>query len=591
MNGTKLVSGLTAALGAWLIAQNVGIGTSSPDSRLHVHNPSGTPATRVGHFENLNDAGNNNGVLIRTARAGTDAYILDARSGTGAAPASRLYVRADGNVGIGTTSPDFGLDVEKGTGRTFAKFGNHHPLYVTADRPNIGFNLYFDNNWRFGKGSAGHYGGVISVDPATGNMSIHTSNSGNAGNTATLTERVTILQNGNVGIGVTNPGFGLDVEKGTGYTFAKFGNHHPLYVTADRPNIGFNLYFDNNWRFGKGSMEHYGGVISVNPATGTMSIFTSNSGNAGNVATLTERVTILQNGNVGIGWTNPTVRLEVAGRGLADYGWETKVHFVTAQAGTDLGTQINNLLNVYDCVCLVLPRNTTWTWNTQVFIRGGKSLVIIPANWQWGETYRNTGVVINITQPVIYDDGVGACWLGQQTKDVSKLILGNGARATITGVRINVSICDNRPYHCWGNTRGIFGLNGGGAEFTGGAFTNRAGESDTKLILSHVTIVTTEPVLAAGLYSIGYVWFVGVPDPNNTNDPNANNPLGIFRAGSCASTPNPLRVIRTDNGWDNTAMGCFVFVNMRPLWLKSGTNRVPGALTLSSGSGWVIYSD
>ena len=60
MNGTKLVSGLTAALGAWLVAQNVGIGTSSPDSRLHVHNPSGATATRVGRFENLNNAANNN---------------------------------------------------------------------------------------------------------------------------------------------------------------------------------------------------------------------------------------------------------------------------------------------------------------------------------------------------------------------------------------------------------------------------------------------------------------------------------------------------------------------------------------------------
>jgi hypothetical protein len=396
-----------------------------------------------------------------------------------------------------------------------------------------------------------------------------------------------------VGIGTTSPGFGLDVEKGTGATFAKFGNQHPLYVTAAWPNIGFNLYYDSGWRFGKGSSGHYGGVIGVNPSTGTMSVYTSNSGNAGNVATLTERVTILQNGNVGIGLTNPAVRLEVAGRGVAHYGWETKVYIANltaADATTDLGTHINNLLNVYDCVYLILPRNTTWTWNTQVWIRGGKSLAIMPAGWGWGETHLNTQVVINITQPVTYNDGHGACWLGQQTKDVSKLTLGNGARVTITGVRINVSICDNKPYHCWGTTRGIFGVGGGGGEFSYGFFTNRAGESDTKLILSHVTIVTTEPVLAAGERGIGYVWFAGVPDPTN-NNPDAGNPIGIFRATSCASTPNPLQVVRTDNGWDPTAMECFLFVSMRQSWLKPNTTRASGALTLGSGgSGWVIYS-
>jgi hypothetical protein len=279
---------------------------------------------------------------------------------------------------------------------------------------------------------------------------------------------------------------------------------------------------------------------------------------------------------------------------VAHYGWETKVYIANltaADASTDLGTHINNLLNVYDCVWLALPRNTTWTWNTQVWISGGKSLVIMPQGWQWGETYLNTGVRINITQSVIYNDGHGACFLGQQTKDVSKLLLGNGARVTISGVRINVSICDNRPYHCWGNTRGIFALSGGSNEFMYASFTNRAGESDTKLILANVTIVTTEPVLAAAAGSIGYVWFAGGPDPSN-NNPDTGNPIGIFRATSCGSAPNPLQVVRTDNGWDATAMGCFVFVSMRPTWLKPGTTRAPGALILSSapGSGWVIYS-
>jgi hypothetical protein len=214
MRGQTDLIGLVALGVTWrLAAQHVGIGTSAPDARLHVQTPSTDDFIRTGWFQNQRDAADNNGVLIDIARAATDAYALNVRSGVGAGLTSRLYVRGDGNVGIGTTSPGFGLDVEKGiAGLTFAKFGNHHPLYITAAWPNIGFNLYYDIfGWRFGKGSTGHYGGVIGVNPATGTMSIYTSNSGNAGNVATLTERVTILQNGNVGIGTVTPAERLHV--------------------------------------------------------------------------------------------------------------------------------------------------------------------------------------------------------------------------------------------------------------------------------------------------------------------------------------------------------------------------------------------
>jgi len=229
MRGQTYLIGLMALGVTWrLTAQHVGIGTNAPAARLHVQTPSTDNFTRTGWFQNQHDAANNNGVLIDIARAATDAYALDVRSGVGAGLTSRLYVRGDGNVGIGTTSPGFGLDVEKGTGpgpgRTFAKFGNHHPLYVIGSWPNIGFNLYYDGGWRFGKGSTGHYGGVIGVNPATGAMFLYTSNSGSAGNPATITERVTILQNGNVGIGTVTPNERLHV---VGRAIVHDGNFGP----------------------------------------------------------------------------------------------------------------------------------------------------------------------------------------------------------------------------------------------------------------------------------------------------------------------------------------------------------------------------
>jgi len=110
MKGQTYLIGLVALGVTWrLAAQHVGIGTSAPAARLHVQTPSTDNFTRTGWFQNQHNAANNNGVLIDIARAATDAYALDVRSGAG--PTSRLYVRGDGNVGIGTTAPAARLHV------------------------------------------------------------------------------------------------------------------------------------------------------------------------------------------------------------------------------------------------------------------------------------------------------------------------------------------------------------------------------------------------------------------------------------------------------------------------------------------------
>jgi hypothetical protein len=112
MKGQTYLIGLVALGVTWrLAAQNVGIGTSAPAARLHVQTPSTDDFIRTGWFQNQRDAADNNGVLIDIARAATDAYALDVRSGVGASLTSRLYVRGDGNVGIGTTAPEARLHV------------------------------------------------------------------------------------------------------------------------------------------------------------------------------------------------------------------------------------------------------------------------------------------------------------------------------------------------------------------------------------------------------------------------------------------------------------------------------------------------
>jgi hypothetical protein len=85
---------------------NVGIGTIGPSARLHVENPAGITET-ASIINNLEDADNAHGLYVNTARTTAGANILNAAAGG----ISRLYVRSDGNVGIGNTTPSAKLEV------------------------------------------------------------------------------------------------------------------------------------------------------------------------------------------------------------------------------------------------------------------------------------------------------------------------------------------------------------------------------------------------------------------------------------------------------------------------------------------------
>jgi len=82
---------LKIGTGNLYVEGNVGIGTTNPSVRLHV-------------YENLFEK---SGVLFNIAETNPSYYILNVQSGG----TSKLYVRADGNVGIGTTAPNYKLDV------------------------------------------------------------------------------------------------------------------------------------------------------------------------------------------------------------------------------------------------------------------------------------------------------------------------------------------------------------------------------------------------------------------------------------------------------------------------------------------------
>ena len=109
------------------------------------------------------------------------------------------------------------------------------------------------------------------------------------------------IKNGNIGIGTANPALAkLVVNEGVGNTAAIFGNSLPLAAVFSHPNLGFNTYYNNGWKVFTGGK--YTGAIGFNPNTGEIGFRTGNApANDGDSVTLIERVTIKQNGSIGIG--------------------------------------------------------------------------------------------------------------------------------------------------------------------------------------------------------------------------------------------------------------------------------------------------
>jgi hypothetical protein len=123
------------------------------------------------------------------------------------------------------------------------------------------------------------------------------------------TARLSITDNGYVGVGTRAPTFPLDARKARGATYARFGSDgaRPLFLMASSPNVGFNSYYDSGYKYGS---TGYAGYLAFDNSGGFI-FATAPSGSADMSATMTNRMVIANNGRVGIGTGTPTARLDV----------------------------------------------------------------------------------------------------------------------------------------------------------------------------------------------------------------------------------------------------------------------------------------
>jgi hypothetical protein len=298
------------------VSGSVGIGTSSPGYNLEINSGSSSPTELA--VVNTNAAGaarlslrNTERDFIITSNTADD-LLSFAYGGS-----NRLQFHTSsqwfnsGNVGIGTTSPtsllevqanqnaQTGIRVRNSTSGTSA--GVEFGAYTNSG--NGGFGKYSTGNSPYKNISAGStyiYNGAsgdiaLLNDVAAGNISFA------AGGVSTA--QMFISASGNVGIGVTNPSYKLDIRNDIPASTSLDPITLRLYNNSDG---GSAIYFSN----GVGGQSKLSfGVESTGAGTDDTYLGFSVGANTA----LSERMRITSGGSVGIGTTGPETKLHIEG--------------------------------------------------------------------------------------------------------------------------------------------------------------------------------------------------------------------------------------------------------------------------------------
>jgi hypothetical protein len=258
---------------------NVGIGTSSPDNNLEVASSAEVPAiavrasgiTRRPAVYLMRGTSGVFGEQGRDFRIQNDLGALTFSDGISSAVNERMRIDSAGNVGIGTSSPAYRLDVQSSTATTTT-------LLALTTTANYGYDLNIDFRKPLTAGGAvGDAGRIQSGFDSSNNYNLKFFTTGSG----TLAERLRITSAGNVGIGTSSPAVRLS-----------FGG----YVPSNGQTL--HIYQSSTIRSGLGVVS---GVYRIFTDSGSAMSFGQVSTSDG--STYTERARIDSSGNLLVGTT------------------------------------------------------------------------------------------------------------------------------------------------------------------------------------------------------------------------------------------------------------------------------------------------
>ncbi|MFA5886351.1 MAG: hypothetical protein WC863_01070 [Patescibacteria group bacterium] len=299
---------------------NVGIGTTSPVAKLEVAAASGysilAGSQKIGNVAlptAVSDAATKGYVDSSFAPGGSNSLWNGTSTGN-------IWNMNSGNVGIGTTNPGSLLELRKDVTGTVGPTLTLSNIYHTAGTIN---EIQFRNNNSIDSGLVPN-AYIRSVHTGAGNQV--GLQFGTRGTSDSLTTKMTIDKDGNVGVGITNPNSRLHSYNSTADGTAPGRTSVIDVLTLETANStiapyrGFGQGLEFRGRtYSNSTVRTLGRIATVltddsGTDTGTSIVFQNVPSSSTAVAPV-ERMRIDYNGNVGIGTSAPGTKLEVIGSG------------------------------------------------------------------------------------------------------------------------------------------------------------------------------------------------------------------------------------------------------------------------------------
>lgn len=268
---------------------NVGVGTATPAAKFEVLDSNSTDAVRI------TQTGSGNALAVYDVASDTTPFVID----------------QNGNVGVGISSPTLPLDVAAtstlgsnvwGYGTNFIRL--HARTGSTFSEPSIAFQEgTTDVGAKIGvkNRSDGAYD-IIFANRATGSQ------------TSSLSERVRIKSDGNVGIGTNDPTYKLDVagtiriggpSYSTGDAVLEVGNGRTGSGNSYIDLVGDTTYTDYGARLIRTSTGTNTDTSLLHRGTGNLQVIAQDGGQVRLLTNNLTRVVVASGGQVGIGVASP----------------------------------------------------------------------------------------------------------------------------------------------------------------------------------------------------------------------------------------------------------------------------------------------